>query len=60
MRFTLTALSAAAIAMLSQTSFAAGDAATGRSKFEACLDCHGCNGQSQMPPVAGLVVPNIV
>lgn len=45
------ALSAAAIAMLSHTSFAAaGDAAAGRSKFEACLGCHAVPNYSNVYP----------
>lgn len=38
---------------------ASGDAEAGKAKSATCVACHGGNGQSQMPPVPGLVVPNI-
>lgn len=38
---------------------AVGVAEVGKAKSVTCVACHGDNGQSQIPPVPGLVVPNI-
>ena len=37
----------------------AGDIAAGQAKATVCIACHGANGQSQMPAIPGMVVPNI-
>lgn len=48
---------AAALAVASTTTLAAGDAAAGKAKFAMCQGCHGANGHSAneavFPSVAG-------
>ncbi|OED43842.1 hypothetical protein AB833_02785 [Chromatiales bacterium (ex Bugula neritina AB1)] len=42
-------LVAVSFALLSTTSYAAGDAAAGKSKSSICAACHGANGVSLIP-----------
>ncbi len=39
--------------------YAAGDIEAGKAKSATCVACHGVDGQSKMPVIPGMVVPNI-
>ena len=45
--------------LFSSQTQAAGDQAAGKLKAPMCAACHGATGQSSMPAMPGMVVPNI-